>query len=380
MTPFKSRGLAVGTLLLVGGCSFASEILFPSLEGGDPVGDSKQATDASAAETSAPLALGSGIFEPPMVTSGRTTGSFVGRKVTIYREELQGLQGAIRQRNGGLQTLRNEVARKAIAYHENVAGIHYRLQIGTTPGNPVLNQKWSQTQRQLNDVSNDLILMNQLANDVAADSSMATYLLDSVRAAFSLQGALEEDHRQLRILEDETHQTVVLIERLLSEISTNITRQQQYIANEKGNLNVLALSIQNGQLYGASLANRMMQMTPQTPPPPAPRGGAVTAPVPGQQPLVVIRFDRPNVAYEQPLYQAINRALDRRPSAVFELVAVTPASGGAAQAAVGANTARRHAEQVMRSLGNMGLPVDRVHLSATNSLDATSSEVHVYVR
>ncbi|KAF0117479.1 MAG: hypothetical protein FD149_1111 [Rhodospirillaceae bacterium] len=362
-------------------------MLFPSLEGGDPVSDSKQAAEVSAAEEALPLALGSSTFEPPVVTPGRTTGSFVGRKVTIYREELRGLQGAIRQRNGGLQTLRNEVARKAIAYHENVASIHYRLQIGTTPGNPILNQKWSQAQRQLNDVSNDLIRMNQLANDVAADSSMAAYLLDSVRAAFSLQGAIEEDHRQLRILEDETHQTVVLIERLLSEISTDITRQQQYIANEKGNLNILAMGIQNGQLYGVSLANRMMQLTPQTSPP-ASRGGAATAPanvsqdtlLPGERPLVVIRFDRPNVAYEQPLYQAINRALDRRPSAVFELVAVAPTSGGAAQAAVGANTARRHAEQVLRSLGNMGLPTDRVHLSATNSPNATSSEVHVYVR
>ena len=41
-----------------------------------------------------------------------------------------------------------------------------------------------------------------------------------------------------------------------------------------------------------------------------------------RRPLVTIRFDRPNPAYEQPLYTAVSRALERRPSATFELVGV----------------------------------------------------------
>ena len=44
-----------------------------------------------------------------------------------------------------------------------------------------------------------------------------------------------------------------------------------------------------------------------------------------RRPLVVIRFDRANVPYEQALYTAVSRALERRPQALFDLVAVAHA-------------------------------------------------------
>ena len=51
------------------------------------------------------------------------------------------------------------------------------------------------------------------------------------------------------------------------------------------------------------------------------------------RPLVVIRFDRRNVKY-QVLYDAVSRALERRPNARFELVAVSPRAGSTATAAL----------------------------------------------
>jgi hypothetical protein len=44
------------------------------------------------------------------------------------------------------------------------------------------------------------------------------------------------------------------------------------------------------------------------------------------------------------------------------------------------NASRRNAEGVLRSLTNMGLPADRVSLSATSSPSANVAEVHVYIR
>ena len=95
---------------------------------------------------------------------------------------------------------------------------------------------------------------------------------------------------------------------------------------------------------------------------------------------MVIRFDRPNVAYDQALYSAVSRALERRPSAVFNVVAVAPASRSAGQVALNTTNAKRNAESVVRTLTDMGLPADRINISATTSATAQSNEGQVYVR
>ena len=365
MSLSKSRFLVLGVTLALAGCSFANDALFPSL-GGD-AGIQSSAIDQ-------PPSLGNSSFVPPSVTPGQPTGTFVGQKVQTFRAELSNLQGVIRQRNQQLQSLRMQTINDSRAYHETVASVNARLQVGTTPGNPELHNQWSNAQAQLDRLNMDVAAMNQLATTVSSDSAMTVYLLDSIRAAYSLSGAVDEDHRQLQTLEVETNQTVVLIERLLSELSQDISRQQGYIGNERSNLNTLALGVKNGQLYGASIGNQAMI-----------RGNALSQDT-GQglaadrRPLVVIRFDRPNVSYEQQLYQAVSRAVERRPNAVFDLVAVSPSAGGAGQSAMAAANARRSAEQVMRSLTDMGVSADRVRMSAMSSGGASSNEVHLYVR
>ena len=91
---------------------------------------------------------------------------------------------------------------------------------------------------------------------------------------------------------------------------------------------------------------------------------------------MVIRFDRANVPYEQALYQAIKRALERHPETSFDLIAVTP-SGGLKKSA---SDSRRNAEMVLRSLTNMGLPTSRIRLSAMTNASSHSNEVHLYIR
>jgi len=74
-----------------------------------------------------------------------------------------------------------------------------------------------------------------------------------------------------------------------------------------------------------------------------------------------------------PLYQALSRALERRPDAVFDLVAVSPQGGNPANA-------RQNAEAVYESMTNMGLPSERVAMAAMGSTSASTPEVHIYVR
>ena len=94
----------------------------------------------------------------------------------------------------------------------------------------------------------------------------------------------------------------------------------------------------------------------------------------------MIRFDRANVQYEQPLYNAVSRALQRRPNAVFDLVAIAPNRGNTARVALATSSSKKNAETVLRSLSDMGLPLDRVRLSALTSNTAATNEVHIYVR
>jgi len=118
------------------------------------------------------------------------------------------------------------------------------------------------------------------------------------------------------------------------------------------------------------------------PMPPAPRARPQQSAAASSQmrPLVKIRFDRPNVEYEQPVYMAVNEALQRFPAAQFELVAIHPTRGNAAEVAIESTRARRNAERVLRTLTQMGLPLDRINLSYSESAEAQSSEVHLYIR
>ena len=115
-----------------------------------------------------------------------------------------------------------------------------------------------------------------------SDSSLAAYLLDSVKAAFSLQGAVDEDHRQLRQLQSDVNATIPQIDRLLGALSEDISRQSVYVGNERQNLVALSLAIKNGELYGQG-------NTVRTPPGAADPDGrdrsAVRAPAARRHPL-----------------------------------------------------------------------------------------------
>ncbi len=366
--------VALATAILTG-CSADESELWPSLEASDP-GNGAQAAQASqqAQQPGAPLELNTGVFEPAGVTPGQPTGTAVGEKVQALRGDLQRLQSQVAEENRLLQQYRGNARQTARDYNALVSSINARLQTGTTPGNPELVQRWNEAQQELAQVATSINNMNSLAANTAATASLSAFLLDSVRATYGLQGAVDEDHRQLAILEDETNQTVVLIERLLTELTEDVQRQSAYLNYERSELTALSVAIRNGEFFAGSLGNRSYGIA--APPPPGGGAGLVGR----AQPLVVIRFDEPNVDYEPSLYGAVNQALAARPNAGFDVVAVAAGGGGQGQAAVASGRALRSGESVVRSLTDMGLPADRVSLSAATNPAAGINEVHVYLR
>jgi hypothetical protein len=376
----------ISLALLLSGCSYVSDELWPSLTGADPAGTTpvlRQQIPASAAEanpnpTLNQPALGSTNFVVPGVTQGQSTGTFVGQKVQQMRGELAQLQQQVTQRNQQLQGIRGSATQNSQRYHGTVAAVSTRLQMGTTPGNPILVSQWTQAQTDLDRMAADVGNLSNLANQVAADSAMSTYLLQSIKSTYSLSGAIDEDHRQLSVLEDETSKTVVLIDRLLGELSSDVARQTNYIGAERNNLTTLSAAIKQGELLGPGLGNRAnfyagaQQFA-------AADAAAAPFSADGRVPLVVIRFDRADVPYQQALYNAVSQALARKPNAVFDVVAVA-AGGSQAQTASNQNQARRNADRVLRSLADMGLPASRVNVSAASSSQAAANEVQVFVR
>ena len=379
----------LATALLLGGCAYADD-LFGTNWSGDhstiaAAPPQQQATTYSIPPSQAelnpqPTNSPSSTYE----SSGAATNTVVSQKVQSLHSDLQRLKGNVAQREQDLAGARASVQRDSQAYFDTVARINARLQTGTTPGNPNLVAAWNQAQTSLDRINGDIGQLNRISTQAAADSSFASYLTNATQAAFSLQGAVEEDHRQLAAIQTDVDATTVKLDATLNSVSDEIARQSNYVANERDNLVTLSQAIKNGRLFGPSLASRAFAPTPVTRSNlPARHAEATTQPPAtsgGNRPLVVIRFDRPNVSYEEALYTAISRALERKPSATFELVAVAPSAGTAAQVAVNSNASKHNAEDVMRSLTNMGLPADRVTLSATTSADIHSNEVRIYVR
>ncbi len=383
----RRKSIVFGAAFFLASCAFSEDALLPSLTGEDPAGGqsgSAQPVQAAQAQTQSqaqpagtagsPPVLGTTNFQSPGVTTAQATGTHVGQKIEDLRSDLIRLQTRMDDHNNLLQTQRALARNSANAYHALIGAINSRLQVGTTPGNPELVAQWNQSQVELNKVGESISSLNSLANESASTSALAAFLLESTRATFELRGAVEEDHRQLAILEDEVNKTVVVVDRLLNELSEDISRAQNYFTTERSNLTAMQISIDNGEYIGGSLASRAYGI-----PVPAPAGGAASL-VGQRQPLVVIRFSQPNVEYEQALFTAISRALERKPNAGFDLVAVAPNVGSAAQVSLATNRSRRNAEDVLRALTNMGLPADRITLSATSSAGAQVNEVHVYVR
>ncbi|MEE8122564.1 MAG: hypothetical protein V3T93_00485, partial [Alphaproteobacteria bacterium] len=202
-------------------------------------------------------------------------------------------------------------------------------------------------------------------------------LLKTTRATSELTGAVDEDHRQLAALEDDLNRMWVLIDRLLKKVNGDVGRQITYLGYERKSLANLSFAIKSGEPVAVSLTNRALAKAAE---PAAGGSGRVGLAQAARRPLVVIRFDRADVEYEQALHIAVSRALERRPGAVFDLVAVAPKQGAPSQLALSSKSARRNAEKVWRSLASMGLPDNRMTLSATTREDAKTSEVRIYVR
>jgi len=319
----------------------------------------------------APAPAAGSTIVPVSIEPGTSTGTAVSQTIAGLRSDLQAVEGRLVSRAQQLADLRNSAMQSSTTYHTSKGEITARLQIGTTRGNPELVSQWNVAQSALDALTTNINALNALGTQVSDDSSHAHYLLGQVQATMNVSGQVDEDHRQLVVLEDETDQTIVLVDRLMRDVSDAVQRQTAYVANERANLTTLASAIKNGQLYGGDLG------VPMVAGPPTPASGPTAM---AGAPLVTIKFDRAGVDYQQILYTALSQALTSRPQATFAVVGVSPTRGTAAAVQLAQSDARRHAQDVMRSMTDMGVPAARMGLSSSTDPGVSASEVRVFVR
>lgn len=351
------------------------------------------------------------------------TNGMAATKVSALSSDLFNLQSDVARLSDQLLKMELDSQEKAGAYYASVATINTQLQTGTTPGNPRLVSKLSDARNNLNALSDAVSDFNGMAVEAANKASVASFLLENIRAAYGLSGSTEEEHAQLAQLEDAVLGSTVVIERLLNNVNDDISRSAAYLSAERANLQTLSLAVSNGELYGRSLANRPFANVPQSelanrfqqtagvatpvsynnaplsagqasmPSPGGLTSGPLTFNTEATQsaaamatkpatprPLMTIRFDRPNVQYQQPLYVSVNEAMQVYPDATFELVAVAPGQGNAAKMALEGSKARRNAEDVLRAMTQMGVTADKVMLSSSTNPNSDTSEVQLYIR
>lgn len=357
--------LSVAAILLVSGCTYSSDALFPSLFGSDAQED---IAAPSVSSSEAVPALGSTNFEPVEISAGGNTGTFVGQKVITFRSELAQLQNAIRANNAQLQQIRGSVINNALQYHKVIGMIEAKLQVGTTPGNPQMFSMLQSAQNNVQVMNANTNALNQLAAKVSSDAGNTTFLLDSIRSAYGISGAVDEDHRQLRVLENEASQTSVLMNSLLGEINSDIARQQQYVETARSYIYSLSSAIKTGS-YGVN--NVPLSGSMDTP---VSFGASKTAA--SGKPLFVAKFNKSDVRYKDGLKKAVGSALARKPGVVFDVVAVSPAKGSQLSAA----GAKNHATRIFQDMIEMGVGADKINLSARTNNNISASEVQIFVR
>ena len=125
-------------------------------------------------------------------SNGRTQPVFtyVGQRILEMEEEFNKLNNDIMQGQEDFDLLRTNGIRSAENYHSIVAIFAARLQIGTTPGNPILLEQYENAQTELGAVGAQGQNLVDVGNQIALYSTRVSYLIEQARSAKKLLGGL----------------------------------------------------------------------------------------------------------------------------------------------------------------------------------------------
>ncbi len=369
-------------------CTGVQEYVFPSLSDEEVAAppaleEVPAAVDEFSQQTNAQEIPPSQYAPPPAMAQAQVvndtgpTGTFVGGKINQFRADLTSIQNAISSHNNDFLRFKDLVDEQTSVYQGLSSAIRSRLQIGTTPGNPILVGQWNDAQRALEDIQNNVNNLQIVNNRVTADAALIGHLKNAIDSSFFISGAIDEDHNQLKVLKDDVQRTSVLYDRLMTELEEKITREIKILNDERQYMKQLAEDVEVGKFGGTvstpptktSTTNAQQSESPSTP------KQVKVAPINYDNAILVIKFDDSNFDYSTALFESISGALEQMPSAGFEVVAVSPAGGSSY-----ADQARDRASEVFSKIVEMGVPTERLSIASSTSSSAQAEEVHIYLK
>lgn len=299
--------------------------------------------------------------------------TYVGQRIIEMEDEYNRLNSDIRQGEENFQDLRLNGVKSAQNYHSIVAAIAARLQIGTTPGNPILLSQYENAQTELADVGVQGQSLVEVGNQIALFSTRVSYLLEQARSAKKLRGAVDQDHRNLSSFEDALKRRSVDVLRILEELNETVRRRDIFLAAERRRLTQLANAISIGESTGLGLGtiNSLPAVDSDN------ANDRRTDNNVSPSPIAIFRIDEQE-NYEQNLYGAISATLDKSPKSKFTFVAVSSSAGNASEQAERAANAKEDVSKVISSLVSMGMPVDRVTVSTMSVANVENTEIRLY--
>ncbi len=377
------KTLIVGAALLISAC--ASETLFPS---------NNQIVSTPASEK---------------MQMEADTGTVVGRKVTEFKNELNHIRSQLNKDSETLVKLRADVTANITKYNEIMAAMETKLQLGTTPANPKMVAFYNNAQNVLQENETAIEGLNNLSADTAALATQLAALISSVRETYSVPGALDEDHANLRVLENGAEQTAVAVKNMMAEVMVDSAQQKAATQNARVRLLGMNNAIAHGS-FGPDNAVILSQPLPRpqvmqpAPRPqvmqPAPRPQTVKQPLPKikapvkavktqtkpqaktvapvtvskNAPLFKVVFNAEDINYKKDLESAINKALAANAKAKFKVEAVNPLKTAATA------DSKKYAAEVFAEMINLGVaPEDIVIVSKAGS-DVKIPLVNVYIK
>ena len=371
-------------ILLTYSCSGVQEYVFPSLSDEEVVAPPALDEVPQTIETvqdSGSQEIPPSQYAPPPVSQPEVaydtgpTGTFVGGKINQFRADLSSIQNAISSHNNDFLRFKDLVDEQTSVYQGLSSAIRSRLQIGTTPGNPILVGQWNDAQRALEDIQNNVNNLQIVNNRVTADAALITHLKNAIDSSFFISGAIDEDHNQLKVLNDDVQRTSVLYARLMDELEQKISREIMILNDERQYMKMLAEDVEVGKFGGRVSSPPTTSSNTQDQSKTKSIDTVNIAPLNYDNAILVIKFDDTNFDYSTALFESISNALEQMPSANFEVVAVSP-TGGASFS----DKARQRASEVFGKIVEMGVPSERMSLTSSNSTTAQAEEVHIYLK
>lgn len=97
-------------------------------------------------------------------------------------------------------------------------------------------------------------------------------------------------------------------------------------------------------------------------------------------PFIIIRFNQARMYYEQPLYNAVSKAVGMKQDVLFDIVGVAPRTGDSGKDSAWQERSRANVQKVIGTLNSMGVPSSRLTVQYMQVEGLRFDEVRVAAR